>query len=93
MNNMKTFTEKVLEVVAHIPRGQVLSYQQVAEKSGSPKAFRVVGTILKNNTNVKIPCHRVIKSDGSFGEYNGLQGKSKEEVLFKEGYRVSDKKK
>ena len=67
---MKTFTEKVYEVVKKIPEGQTLSYKQVAEKAGSSKAFRSVGSILKKNFNPSIPCHRVIKSNGSLGEYN-----------------------
>ncbi len=67
---MKSFKQKVLDVVMGIPRGKVLTYKEVAILSGSPKAFRAVGTILKGNLNPKLPCHRVIKSDGSFGDYN-----------------------
>ncbi len=67
---MKTFTEKVLEVVGKIPAGKVMTYKQVAEKAGSPRACRGVGSIMKANFNTKIPCHRVIRSDGTAGEYN-----------------------
>lgn len=89
---MKSFTEKVLAVVKKIPEGKVLSYQQVAQRAGSPKAYRVVGSIMKKNTDTAIPCHRVINSDGSVGKYNGLRGKSKSVLLKKEGY-VGDNKK
>lgn len=64
------FTEKVLAVVRKIPRGKTLSYAAVARRAGSPQAFRVVGSILKKNFDPAIPCHRVIRGDGSFGEYN-----------------------
>jgi len=67
---MGLFTEKVLAVVKKIPRGKTLSYAEVAKQAGSPKAFRAVGSILKKNFDPAIPCHRVIKSDGSLGEYN-----------------------
>jgi O-6-methylguanine DNA methyltransferase len=64
------FTEKVLAVVKKIPRGKTFSYAEVARRAGSPRAFRAVGSILKKNFDPAIPCHRVIKSDGSLGEYN-----------------------
>ena len=67
---MKSFKEKVLDIVSKIPKGQVLTYKEVAKKAGSPNASRAVGSILKQNFNPKIPCHRVIRSDGLAGEYN-----------------------
>ncbi len=79
------FKEKVLQVVRKIPKGKTLSYKEVAKMAGSPNAYRVVGTILKNNTDVSIPCHRVIKSDKTLGLYNGLRGKTKETLLKEEG--------
>ena len=67
---MMNFTEKTLMVVSKIPKGKTLTYKQVAEKAGSPKAFRAVGNILKKNYNKKIPCHRVVRSSGLPGGYN-----------------------
>jgi O-6-methylguanine DNA methyltransferase len=67
---MKTFTEKVYEVTRSIPRGKTLTYKQVAEKAGNPKAYRAVGNILNMNYDKSIPCHRVIRSDGRIGGYN-----------------------
>lgn len=81
----QTFKERVLAVIATIPRGQTLSYGEVAKRAGSPGAARAVGTILKANNDVTIPCHRVIRSDGLLGDYNGLLGKSKVELLREEG--------
>lgn len=65
-----TFTEKVLSIVAKIPKGQTLSYKQVAAAAGSLGAARAVGNMMKANWNKKIPCHRVIRSDGRPGGYN-----------------------
>lgn len=65
-----TFKGKVLNVVGKIPKGKTLTYRQVAEKSGSPKAYRAVGNILNKNFDKNIPCHRVIRSDGKPGGYN-----------------------
>lgn len=67
---IKKFKEKVFEVVKKIPRGQTLTYKEVAQKAGSPNASRAVGSILKTNFSPMIPCHRVIRSDGTIGEYN-----------------------
>lgn len=81
---MKTFTEKVLNIVKKIPKGKTLSYKQVAEKAGSPRAFRAVGSILKQNYDPRVPCHRVIKSSGDVGQYN--RGKEKKLIILrKEG--------
>ncbi len=68
--HMKTFTEKVYDIVAKIPEGKVLTYKQVAIKAGSVKACRAVGNILNKNYDPNIPCHRVIRSDGKTGGYN-----------------------
>lgn len=73
------FKQRVLEVVYEIPEGMTLSYKEVAERAGSPRAFRAVGTIMKQNTNPAIPCHRVICSDGSPGGYN--QGAAKKKAI------------
>ncbi|MFA5933732.1 MAG: MGMT family protein [Candidatus Paceibacterota bacterium] len=67
---MQSFQEKVLSIVKKIPKGKVLTYKQVAEKTGSVNASRAVGSILKKNYNPDIPCHRVIRSNGVAGEYN-----------------------
>jgi O-6-methylguanine DNA methyltransferase len=66
----KTFGAKVYEVVKKIPKGKTLTYREVAAKAGSPRAFRAVGNILNKNYDPKIPCHRVVRSDGITGGYN-----------------------
>lgn len=80
---MKTLKLKVLEIVKNIPEGKTMTYSEVAKKAGSPKAYRAVGNILNKNYDPLIPCHRVIRSDGSIGGYNRGR-KKKEELLKKE---------
>ncbi len=87
---MKPFTKKVLEVVAEVSKGKVLTYSQVAVKAGNSQASRAVGSIMAKNTDKKIPCHRVVKSDGSIGMYNGILGKNKETILKKERVRFKE---
>ena len=80
----KSFKDKVLKIVSNIPKGETLRYKQVAWITGSPKAYRAVGNIMKGNFDPKIPCHRVIRSDGKVGGYNGGGPKKKIELLRKE---------
>jgi methylated-DNA-[protein]-cysteine S-methyltransferase len=89
-SSIKIFSQKVIEIVAKIPKGKVMTYKQVAEKAGNKKASRAVGTIMKNNREPKVPCHRVVKSDGSIGEYNGI---NKDKLNNKEVQDMSDAKK
>ncbi|MBN1495082.1 translesion error-prone DNA polymerase V autoproteolytic subunit [Candidatus Peregrinibacteria bacterium] len=65
-----TFREKIHKIVRKIPAGQALTYKQVAAFAGKPRAFRAVGNILNQNYDPDIPCHRVVKSDGTLGGYN-----------------------
>lgn len=67
---MSAFSEKVKALVRQIPKGSVLSYKQVAQKAGNPLAARAVATIMAQNYDETVPCHRVIRSDGSLGGYN-----------------------
>lgn len=88
---MISFQEKVYEIVKRIPRGEVLTYKKVAELAGRPKAFRAVGNILNKNYDPKIPCHRVVRSDGGIGGYNRGQ-KKKIELLKEEGILIKNRK-
>jgi O-6-methylguanine DNA methyltransferase len=81
----KTFTERVYDVVRKIPRGKTMTYGQVAQAIGTPGAARAVGNALNKNRDLKnIPCHRVIRSDGSTGGY-AFGAKKKIVILKKEG--------
>ena len=81
------FQLKVWEYLKKIPRGSVKTYSQVAKGIGKPLAVRAVANAIgKNPYPLEIPCHRVIRSDGSLGGYSGKGGiKTKEMLLKKEG--------
>ncbi len=65
-----SFTAKVYAVVAAIPKGSVLTYKEVARRAGNADAARAVGNIMHNNPDTaKVPCHRVVRSDGVPGGY------------------------
>jgi methylated-DNA-[protein]-cysteine S-methyltransferase len=80
----QTFADRVRAVVRQIPKGKTMTYKEVAERAGSPGAFRAVGNILNKNYDPNIPCHRVVRSDGSIGGYN-RGAKWKREILKMEG--------
>ena len=59
-----------------IPSGKVITYQTLARKAGSPAAVRAAGTACGRNAIAPIiPCHRIIRSDGSLGNYGYGVGK------------------
>jgi O-6-methylguanine DNA methyltransferase len=76
------FKERVLRIVSAIPEGGVLTYKDVAEFADKPRAYRAVGNVLRGNWDVKIPCHRVIRSDGTLGGYN--RGAKRKRILLQE---------
>jgi O-6-methylguanine DNA methyltransferase len=76
------FQQAVLRECAKIPRGQTRTYSQLARAIGKPRAARAVGSALaKNPLAPLIPCHRVIRADGSIGEYSGRGGAKKKKSL------------
>ena len=85
MGYMISFTEKVYAVVAKIPRGKTLTYKEVAARAGRPGAYRAVGNIMHNNPDTtRVPCHRVVRSDGTPGGY-ARGTKAKIAILRREG--------
>ncbi len=92
---MTTFTERVLQIVRAIEKGKVMTYKEVAilaSKSmaqiGGGAAARAVGTIMKNNYDTTVPCHRVVRSDGHIGDYNRGGRAKKIELLKSEGVEI-----
>lgn len=86
---LKPFQRRVLEKTAEIPRGEVRPYAWIAREIGAPGATRAVGTALGHNPiPFIIPCHRVVRADGSLGEYSGGGPVVKERVLDWEGVSV-----
>lgn len=66
------FQKKTWKVLSDIPYGKVLTYKQVAEKIGKPKAYRAVGGACgANELPIIIPCHRVMASSGGLGGFSG----------------------
>jgi O-6-methylguanine DNA methyltransferase len=71
LRTLTPFGADVLGATRTIPRGEVRSYGWVAERIGRPRAVRAVGTALGHNpVPILIPCHRVVRSDGSLGQYS-----------------------
>jgi len=88
-----SFYQKVYEIVKQIPKGKVLTYQDVARLAGSPGASRAVGTAMKNNPNNKIiPCHRVVGSGGKMHGYAFGGELTKIEILRDEGVQFKSGK-
>lgn len=88
-NMPKTFTDEVKAVVARIPKGSVMTYKEVATKCGRPAAARAVANIMAANYDADVPCHRVIRSDGSPGGYNRGGAEKKRAILEAEGVNLS----
>ena len=84
---LSRFSERVYKIVARIPRGKTMTYKQVAARAGNKLAARAVGTLMAHNYDEKIPCHRVIRSDGKIGDYNRGGPSRKVELLLEEAYR------
>jgi O-6-methylguanine DNA methyltransferase len=82
-----SFKHRVLAAVRRIPPGHVATDGDIAELAGSPRAWRAVGTIMRDTRDPATPCHRVIAAGGGLGGYGGnLQ--LKRELLRAEGLEV-----
>ena len=81
------FQLKVWNYLKKIPKGEIRTYCEVAKAIKRPKAVRAVANAIGKNPNApKIPCHRVIRSDGKLGGYSGPGGiKTKKKLLKSEG--------
>lgn len=92
---MISFKEKVLQIVREIEIGKVMTYKDVAIRAHGfvlqavgRSAARAVGTIMKNNYDVTVPCHRVVRSDWHIGDYNRGGKNKKIELLESEGVNI-----
>lgn len=75
LDDLPPFIRKVLTACRKIPSGKTVSYSQLARIVGKPKAGRAVGNALaKNPVPLIIPCHRVIRRNGSIGNFSALGG-------------------
>ena len=72
LSGVPAFHRRVLDATARIPAGRVATYTQIAVRAGSPRASRAAGNALHNNpVAIIVPCHRVLRTDGSLGGYGG----------------------
>jgi len=72
LSDLPPFNRHVLEATARIPPGEVATYSDVASRAGSPRAQRAAGNALHDNpVAIVVPCHRVLRADGSLGGYGG----------------------
>lgn len=92
---MNDLQSQVLKACSRVPRGKVTTYKEIARAIGRPRAWRAVANALAGNpTPIKIPCHRVVRSDGGMGGYTTSAGspkagiKRKIELLSAEGVKV-----
>ncbi len=88
---MSIDAKKLYELLSQIPKGQVTTYGELAKKLKT-KGYRAVGKIVGLNPNApKVPCHRVVRSDGALGGYAfGIDKKI--EILAKEGIKIENGK-
>jgi methylated-DNA-[protein]-cysteine S-methyltransferase len=86
-----SFSDKCYALLVQVPAGKVTTYMEIARVLNT-SACRAVGTAMaKNNHLVTIPCHRVVRSDGSIGQY-ALGADRKTELLIEEGIPVKNGK-
>ena len=79
-------------LTANVPAGRVISYAKLAELIGHPKAYRAVGSAMnKNPFAPEVPCHRVVKSDGTVGDF-AFGSSSKQKRLQAEGVLINNNK-
>ncbi len=85
----QSFSARCYALLMQIPRGKVTTYKALAEALGTT-AYRAVGVAMGKNPNApKVPCHRVVRSDGTLGGYSG--GLPRKIALLKsEGVKVQD---
>lgn len=87
-----TLANKVYKKLAEVPKGKITTYSELAKAVGIQNGQRAIGNIMnKNQFPVIIPCHRVVKSDGSVGGYAYGQD-IKKNMLAKEGIKIQNGK-
>ena len=88
---MSNFNERCYELLKLIPEGKVTTYREMA-KALNTKAWQAVGSAMAKNKNIfDVPCHRVVRSDGSIGQY-ALGTDKKSEILTNEGVAITNGK-
>jgi O-6-methylguanine DNA methyltransferase len=86
---VSTFRARVLAAVRRIPAGRVATYGDIAGLAGSPRAWRAVGSVMRDCGDPGVPCHRVVGAGGALGGY-GSQPHVKRALLRQEGVEVGE---
>ena len=83
-SSLTLFQKSVLLATLSIPKGEKRTYKEIATAIHRPKAYRAVGTALRLNPLAPyIPCHRVVRSDGTIGNYSAPGGSGKKERMLR----------
>jgi deoxyribonuclease V len=89
VRNLPNMLEETYDLVSQVPRGMVTTYGEVARALGDIVASRYVGLAMSLNDDiVRVPCRRVVRSDGSLGGYTGGGSEKKAKLLKEEGVEV-----
>lgn len=92
VSDLTTFQQRVLESTCRIGYGSTVTYRQLAEQSGRPRAARAVGNVMASNrVPIIIPCHRVVAAGGKWGGYSAAQGVSLKQRLLQMESEVVEK--
>lgn len=91
-----SFSEEIYTKLRQVPAGKVITYKQLAQSLGT-RAYRAVGSAMRNNPYApEVPCHRVVRSDGTIGGFmgktTGKEIRKKIKILKNEGVEVIDGK-
>ncbi len=90
--NSSLFVRKVVKVCTSIHPGKTITYLQLAEKAGYPKASRAAGSVLaKNPLPLLVPCHRVIRADGKIGNFSAPGGSKTKKKMLEHEKRIATK--
>ena len=82
LSGLPAFTRKILETLQSVPFGETLTYGELADRAGYPRAARAVGQVMAANPlPIIIPCHRIVAAGGRPGGYSGGGGVSTKEWL------------
>ncbi len=89
LKRSETFSDVVRDVVRTIPKGKTMTYKAVAARAGNPAAARAVARVMAKNFDPTVPCHRVIRTDGTLGGYNRGGVEAKARILHSEKSNIS----